>query len=271
MSKNFKLIGALRIEEGTSAWITRIDGSAPSGGTVEIPLTPGLYYITGDGSATDLLQHLMDETQAAHVDLDDGGQSKVQLEVDSDGIIQWYTTSGSVNWYWSDPASSGADESTDVMSWLKLDSHGEDNVTVSTVTKTGDRTHAYGLYPSLYVQSDLRRGKPRTAQFVPDSANAQTIHVATREEYLIRVRTVGYPRASGFNEYHDLKDFHEHAMSGRPFRVYPDTTVTTAYSTSEREGYETMTMVPAPFFPQPVTAGWYRNMDWEFEAHQYAE
>lgn len=263
MTISAKLIGALRVNSGTSLWVEEIDGIPIT--KVEVVIPPGLYYVENNGASTDLLYAIEDAFTSAIGD-------DLQFDVDSNGIVSHYIggiTSAKISWVL--PSGETGGEATDIRNWLRFDSYG-DSYTVTTTPLPGDRTHAYGFYPGYYLQVDLRRGQPRVAQFEPDDGNMQTIKIRVREEYEIALRSTGYPRpaASGYTEYHILKDFYAEAMSGRPLRVYPDTTVTTAYSPTNRFGYEEMTMRAAEFFPQPVTAGWYKNMDWSFSAVEYS-
>lgn len=255
---DLKMVGALRITDNTSVWLTET-GGVPS--ILEIPLTAGLYYITGDGTATDLLQHLEDEflnTAGLNLTMSVDSNGLVSHEFDDDYTISWALPSGQ---------SGGAAEY--VQAWLRFDDQGAEYSLVTDTAITGYRTHAYGYYPDLYLQTDLEAYEPRAAQLVPDNGDPQVVKVARRKKYRLKVRSFGFPREADYNEYHALVDWHDHACSGRPFRLYSDTSVSAAYSTSQRYGYQTMQMVPDMMEPAPLQGNWYKNMEWEFSAYEY--
>lgn len=257
---DFKMVGALRITDNTSIWITEDDG-VPRSPPDEVPLTAGLYYISGDGTATDLLFHLTDEL------INVGGVS-ASIGVNSSGIVELENGGDPFTISWALPGGETGGASEYVQAWLRLESYG-DEYEIPETTHTGARTHVYGYYPAQYLQMDLEEYLPRANQLVPDSGNGQIVKVARRKQYRIKVRSVGYPRSNTFNEYHALEDWHGQATSGRPFRLYSDTTVTAAYSTTARYGYQLMQIVPEPFVPAPLSGNWYKYMEHEFTAHEY--
>lgn len=256
-----KMVGALRVTSGTSIWVTEINGSPV--GPFEIALTPGLYYvIDGTPFASDLLTHISTQWSAATGD-------DIEFSISSSGIVS-HNISGvtSMKVQWSAPSGETASAEY-VQEWLRFDDQG-DTYTLTTTPIAGYRTHAYGYYPTYYLQTDLERYEPRASQLVPDNGDTQNIKIARRKKYKLKVRSFGFPRESGYNEYHALEDWHDHAISGRPFRLYADTdTTTAAYSTSNRYGYQTMTLEPDAFEPAPLAGNWYKHMAWEFVAHEY--
>lgn len=258
---NFKMIGALRINAGTSLWVTKIDGVTQSP-ALECPLAAGLYYVTGTGGSDDLL-NLLEQAFVNQVGDD------LIFSVNSSGIIS-HEVSGiaSAEISWSVPAGESGGSSEYVQAWLRLDDN-TDPYTVTTTPISGYRTHAYGYYPAYYLQTDLERYEARAAQLVPDNGNVQTIKIARRKKYRLKIRSAGFPREAGYNEYHALEDWHDHASSGRPFRLYSDTDVTSAYATSSRYGYQTMVLEPKEFEPAPLQGNWYRHMEWDFLAHEH--
>ena len=266
---DFKAVGALRIEENTSLWIYDVDGDLT---TYEVPLTAGLWYILGDDSANDLLYHLETRIAANVASLvDGGGLSMVRFDLSSSGIVSHYTNDLDCEIQWT--AASGTNEATDVQSWLRLEGYGSSSYAAPGLPGAGvaSRVASYSFYPSYYLQVDLRPYETRARQFVPDNGNAQTIKIAQVDKYRLRFMTYGAPRTAGFTEYHMLEDFYEHAMSGRPFRLYADATKTAAYSTSDRYGYQTMTMVPKDFDAAPLQANWYKNFTFDCDAYGYTE
>lgn len=258
-----KMIGALRVTESTSAWHTETNGTPIT--PVEIPLTAGLYYVSGDNSASDLLLMLYNDFTAIFGD-------DIIFSVDSSGIVS-AAAGGGVDDYtisWALPPSTSGGAAEYVQAWLKFDTTMELVQNPATVPVYGSSCHAYGFYPAQYLQVDLEEFHPRGAQLVPDSGNSQVVKVARRSQYRVKVRSTGYPRSNTDNEYHALADFHDHATSGRPFRLYPDTSTTTAvYSSTNRYGYQTMQVIPEIWAPQPLQGNWYKYFEWEFTAHQY--
>jgi len=142
-------------------------------------------------------------------------------------------------------------------------------------TVTGTRCHGYGLYPLRYLMSDLSEYQARVSQAVPDQGQVQTLRSAMLELYRLGIRTdIAYPRAALFNEYHALVDFLDNAASGRPFRVYPDKTVYTAYAdASNPYGYRTWVLDKdsASWRPEPAVNNFYKVLDVDLKCWQWVE
>jgi len=145
----------------------------------------------------------------------------------------------------------------------------------SPTTVTGDRCHGYGLYPLRYLMSDLSEWQARVAQSVPDQGQVQTLRSAMLEIYRLGIRLdKAYPRAALYNEYHALVDFLDNAASGRPFRVYPDKTIYTAYAdASNPYGYRTWALDKdsASWRPEPAVANFYKVLDVDLKCWQWVE
>lgn len=140
---------------------------------------------------------------------------------------------------------------------------------------TGDRCHGYGLYPLRYLMSDLSEWQARVSQAVPDQGQVQTLRSAMLEIYRLGIRLdKAYPRAALFNEYHALVDFMDNAASGRPFRVYPDKTIFTAYAdVTNPYGYRTWVLDKdsASWRPEPAVANFYKVLDVDLKCWQWVE
>jgi hypothetical protein len=262
MSKDFKFVSAVRIEEGTSIWVTELDGTPITAD--EIVLTAGLYYITNDNTASDLLRLIS-------IAFSGSGYDDVVFTIDTGGIVSMsYEGSTSMKIQWSDAGAVGR-SSEYVRDFIRHESFGDGPYLINATEKVGARAHVGGFYPTYYLIDDLTNREPQASILVPDTGNAQVIYVADRKRFDLQVRTDGYPRTSGFSEYHDLEAWWQHAITGTPTRLYPDVTVTAVYSTSQRYGYQTMTVIPDDFDPQPEDANWYRHHTYSFRGVEYTE
>jgi hypothetical protein len=263
MSKDFRLVTAIRIEDDTSIWVTDDDGSPPAPNPDEVVLAPGLYYVSGDSSATDLMKYLSGALFSA-------GYPDCVFSVDqSTGLVSMKRTGATIDIDWTDAGSVGRSAEY-VRDALRLDAFG-DNPTLNSTPKVATRVHLGGFYPTYYLIDDLTNREPQASILIPDTGNAQVIYVADRKRFDLQVRTDGYPRTAGFTEYHDLEAWWQHAITGVPTRLYPDVTIDDAYSTSQRYGYQTMTIIPDDFDPQPEDANWYRHHTYSFRGVEYTE
>lgn len=139
----------------------------------------------------------------------------------------------------------------------------------------GYRQHGYSLYPNIYLIDDLSEYEPRVEQSVPDYGSVETLRTAVLERKNIGIKLdQAYPRSAVYNDYNALVDFMDNASSGRPFRLYPDTTVTTEYvETSNAFGYETLVLDKdsMKWKPQPSVNNWYKFMEVSLKAWRYIE
>lgn len=273
MGRRAKLLTAIRITENTSFWVTSDNGVpiAPD----EIALTPGLYYISDDGTASDLCKHIQDALFTNGYVNNAGTRSRLSFSISSAGVVTisfWDApTVREITINWTDAGAVGrsAEYVRDALRFSGTTTQWSDPAARS---RTGSRCHLGGFYPTLYVQQDLETIEPIAEQFTPDNGNAQTLWVATRLRYRLRLRASGYPRpaTSSYTEFHDLKSWYIDAASGRPFRFYPDTTVTTAYAEgSNWWGYQTMTLIPTEHEFTPEQDPWYKLWVMDLEAIQY--
>lgn len=261
----FKLVAGLRVETNTSLWVTNLNG-VPQVPALEIPIPPGLYYILGDTTANDLLDAINDAEVLAGI-TQIPGVPKIFWSLDTQHRVKGVITAGSITISWGDPNLVGR-SSEYLRDWLRFSGTTTSWTFPIPSARTGSRVHVGGLYPSNYLQVDTERLQPLSAQFFPDSGPPSTLTIEARREYKIGVRTTGYPRDNSFNEYHDLFDFYQEASSGRPFRLYSDTLITTAYSTSNRYGYQTMVLRIDPLDPAPEGT-WYKHHNITFNAVEY--
>jgi hypothetical protein len=267
-----KLICSVRIPDGCSFWATATDG-VPEVPPIEIVLTPGLYYISGDGTATDLLQHL-ENAQITAGWIQAPAQAKVAFTLNSTTHIVRAAVDVGVgieaDWSWI--AVPGETNSAEIVRDAIRFAGDTSSLDQATLYEYGIRIPLGSFYPISGLQMDLEKYRPLATQLVPDSGNPQAIWVATRTEYRLGLRAQGYPRpSSGWTEYHDFRDFYREASTGRPFRLYPDASITTVFAENTNWfGYQTMVMVPDPLSPSPEAANWYRNWQFEIDALEYA-
>lgn len=126
---------------------------------------------------------------------------------------------------------------------------------LSTSAQTGARAHFGGFYPSKAVVDE--RDPTRRIRQVYEGDDDQSVRifsVAKKRRLLVRVRFLGTPRDTTWNERDDFEDFVDHVAQGYPLRLYPDRTVFEAYVRNTTPyGYETwVTLRPDGFDPQEL-------------------
>jgi len=281
MAKKHKLVASVRVEANRALWLTEKNGVDVTPNT-RIDLTPGLWYILGDGSSRDLLKMIVDQAILADSDLDD---LVFDMSV-KDGRVS-HKLSGadlsSIQIRWGNPAAT-VHTGTDVRDFLRLGTFDgfagtEYKLQPAPFTKTAPMTHLGGFYPNLHMLKDLEMWEPEVSQFVPSVGNVQTFRAAMRLMYLLTFRSTGIPREDDtHNEFHDMKRWIEHAAGGYPFRLYVDRTKTTAYSepefgTTNRTGFQSMTLHKdsMQWEPQPDDPLRYEYIQHELMAYHYKE
>jgi len=276
--KKYRLVGAYWVSSENSIYY-----KIGAGAWTAMPLTfagsGGWYYVSNDEAADDLIFNLEDAFLTELASIPYAGSLQRNLN----------TTTGVLSFDWT-----GADTLllkfehpttplTNPTSYffhnaLRMTTTQSSTITFasgSPTTVTGTRCHGYGLYPLRYLMSDLSEYQARVSQAVPDQGQVQTLRSAMLELYRLGIRTdIAYPRAALFNEYHALVDFLDNAASGRPFRVYPDKTVYTAYAdASNPYGYRTWVLDKdsASWRPEPAVNNFYKVLDVDLKCWQWVE
>jgi len=261
--RRYRLLTATRVAENTSIKITNIDGGAVN---IDFPIAEGLYYLSGDATATDLIPLVA----ASH-----GGRS-VGISLANDRISLFAAGVGAAGRRIDISFDSTARYLWDAFRLPpgNLAAYRHSFVFGAAAPLTATRMYLGGFSPqNNYLHADLEKYRPLAEQFVPDAGNPQTLWVATRKEYEFRVRASGYPRpeAGGYTEYHELTSWYQQASSGLPTRIYPDTTITAAHSATQRFGYSSMIVIPEDMEPEPESDGWYKNWQFSFRGIEYEE
>ena len=280
--KKYKLVGGYWADSSMSIYL-KVGAGAWYEQTLATRFADGYAYMSADGGNTDILSRLtklinddafpaMTVTGAVGVTLD--------------------TTTGIVSITWDDAGAAGALQikfehpTTPLVNPTSYFFHNALRLTTAqngTITiagggagvVTGTRCHGYGLYPLRYLMSDISEWQARVSQAVPDQGQVQTLRSAMLEIYRLGIRIdKAYPRAALFNEFHALVDFLDNAASGRPFRVYPDKTVTTAYAdASNPYGYRVWVLDKdsANWRPEPAVDHFYKVFDVDLKCWQWVE
>lgn len=286
--KKYRLVGGYWIDNSMSFYL-----KLGAGAWVEVPFTSagtgGFYYCSDDGTATDLLELFNDTLTtavAAYPGVGLGGVSPfaagVRINQTTGAIANlfiWDDTSavGTMQLKWEHPTTPLTNPTSYFLhNALRLTT--SQSATLSILSDEGPvatRCHGYGLYPLRYLMSDLSEWQARSAQAVPDQGQVQTLRSAMLEIYRLGIRLdKAYPRAALFNEYHALVDFMDNAASGRPFRVYPDKTIFTAYAdVTNPYGYRTWVLDKdsASWRPEPAVANFYKVLDTDLKCWQWVE
>lgn len=274
--KKYRLVGAYWIDSSMSCYI-----KIGAGAWAEAPFTTagsGGWYYMGSGGSEDLASMLYN-TVAAAVALYPSADEAVFGSDPNTGIVfaEW---NGAADLYikFEHPTTPLTNPTSYFLhNALRLTATQSSTLTVplGNVTIYSSRCHGYGLYPLRYLMSDLSEYQARVSQAVPDQGQVQTLRSAMLELYRLGIRTdIAYPRAALFNEYHALVDFLDNAASGRPFRVYPDKTVYTAYAdASNPYGYRTWVLDKdsASWRPEPAVNNFYKVLDVDLKCWQWVE
>lgn len=280
--KKYRLVGGYWVDSSMSIYV-KVGAGAWYEQTLAARFSDGFAYMSADGGGTDILSRLVklinDDALPA---MGETGAVAITLN----------TTTGIITITWDDAGAAGALQIklehpttplTNPTSYflhnaLRLTTTQASTITIAgggAGTVTGTRCHGYGLYPLRYLMSDLSEYQARVSQAVPDQGQVQTLRSAMLELYRLGIRTdIAYPRAALFNEYHALVDFLDNAASGRPFRVYPDKTVYTAYAdVSNPYGYRTWVLDKdsASWRPEPAVNNFYKVLDVDLKCWQWVE
>jgi len=280
--KKYRLVGAYWVDSGMSCYI-RI----AAGAWAEVPFTTagngGWYYCAADGSASDLIQLIAATVNAGFVAYPSTGLFEISIPSLTTVIVEAYWDDdggvGSLQIKLEHPTTPLTNPTSYFLhNALRLTTTQAGTITIAgggSGSVTGTRCHGYGLYPLRYLMSDLSEYQARVSQAVPDQGQVQTLRSAMLELYRLGIRTdIAYPRAALFNEYHALVDFLDNAASGRPFRVYPDKTVFTAYAdASNPYGYRTWVLDKdsASWRPEPAVNNFYKVLDVDLKCWQWVE
>ena len=289
---NYKLIGSYYLNTANAFYIKE-DG----GGTwLKVNFTgSGYYYGTGDNSSSDLLKKFKDTINTALASTNwtvtlGYATATLDFDLNTDNIVV-VTASVQTNDIWlrfSHPTTpDDEDSSLPLANFFRLLNYPDTQINiddpevflkVSTLAAgglSGSRQHGYSLYPNIYLIDDLSEYEPRVEQSVPDYGSVETLRTAVLERKNIGIKLdQAYPRSAAYNDYNALVDFMDNASSGRPFRLYPDTSVTTEYAeVSNSFGYETLVLDKdsMKWKPTPSVNNWYKFMEVSLKAWRYIE
>lgn len=280
--KKYRLVGGYWTDNSMSFYIRFGAGS-----WVEVPLASAgagqFSYVSGNADSDDILQMFWDDLAAAITAYPGQVISFVeqpQLDMATGIVSMTYDDGdglGDLQIKWEHPTTPLTNPTSYFLhNALRLTATQSSTITIAgggAGSVTADRCHGYGMYPLRYMMTDLSEWEARVSQAVPDQGTVQTLRSAMLEKYRLGIRTDrSYPRAAIFNEHHALIDFMDNASSGRPFRVYPDKTILTAYAdVTNPFGYREWVMDKdsASWRPTPVTAQWYKAFDVELMAWAY--
>lgn len=260
------------IRLGGGSWVEQAFPTHPSAPN------PGYMYATGDGTTSDFVfnfNYTLNEAinaypgttlSAATVSmLTTGGLPNGLIRIawnDGDGI-------GSLQIRFANPATPTSGRN--VFTFHDILRMTPDITTAIVVpaggagTVTGSRVSGYSFYPIRYMMEDLDEYDARIMQSIPDVGTPQTVLTSFRTKHRIGVRLdKAYPRSILDNEYYQFKDFMDHAVKGRPFRLYPDVTVSGAYAPITTPfGYNSYVLDKgsASWSPEPASGNWYKVLD----------
>jgi hypothetical protein len=261
-----KAVVSVRVEEGTSLHFTQ-----PV--IVEVLLTAGLWYILGDGTPQDLLEHILDQAVSTSAAL-----NILRLDIDSDtGVVTASTVGADISITW---VTGLGGSGLDISDYLRMERYGGSITMQLLVPVPGYRAAVGCYYCTNYLLEDLDEWEDYSAQMIPDDPNANPtgIKIARRRYSNISYQSEGFPRDTSveFNEYHELVSFFEEAGSYRPFRIYYNRDGIggdDAYASNNRLGYQVYVITRASTSqrPDPVTADYYLQFKQSFRAVEYKE
>jgi len=269
MSRDYKLIGAYRLEDGPAVWTRK--GNPPAGAWTKTTLVgggwaAGLYYPESNDAVDDLINLFYDR-------VDPAGDLTAAVDQDT-GIVTLTNTHATddIEMWFSDPTGGSTDASLSLRQALFNDTSTDLwSISANGGTLSGSFAHAFGMYPSRIYMEDLPASEPRGAQAVSDGGNVTTTRIRSVVKHRLGVRLKdALPRtdADTYNEYHQYTQFRAFAETGLPFRFYPDKTVTVAYSNAlaaspQTWGYSTYVLARESWgwTPQPVSGNWYAHFD----------
>lgn len=226
-----KYLAPITLVSGANAIVIN-DGS----GNHTVTITAGTYYISGDGTASDLLYQLktaFDTASAAHctwtVDLD--ASNKVQFHGDTSASGAWHVdfSSGSTTF----------DEA--ILGHTAADLTAADHTAASCTYVS-----PYVWYATEPVQSDtFMEPHSPTVQNVAKSGRVWTVQEGEETETRLIVHAnepfyCAMPLTSATYTNRDWQSFWTYCNAGQSVRFYPDVTVTGAYvKHSTPKGYQT--------------------------------
>jgi len=227
-----KYLSAVTVLAGYNAIVIN-DGS----GNHTVSLTPGTYYISGDGTASDLLYRMktdFDTASSGHctwtIDLDTNHKVRFHGDTSNGGIWHVDFSSGSTTF---DPLIVGSNAITDIL--------GADHAATSCTYVS-----PYVWYSTYAPESDsLPIGNSPTAQSLAKSGRPWSVQQGAVTERRVVVHNwepleKTKPVVSTANTNKDFWTFWETACAGQTIRYYPDVSVTTAYvEHSNPTGYYT--------------------------------
>lgn len=289
---DYKLIGSYYLGTGNAIYLRE------AGGTdwLKVNFTgSGYYYGSGDGTSTDLLKKIKDTlntalSSTAWVTTLGYATATVNCYLNSDKVftITASVMTNDIELKFANPDFPDSDDdSLNLVNFTRLVSYPDPTVNtdnpdvllkVSTLTGgglSGIRQHGYSLYPNIYLIDDLSEYEPRVEQAVPDYGSVETLRTAILERKSIGIKLDrAYPRSSVWNDYNALVDFMDNASSGKPFRLYPDTTVTTEFAEKTNPfGYDVLVLdkESMKWKPQPSVNNWYKFMETSLKAWRFIE
>lgn len=259
---NQALIAGLRIPEGTSIYVDPSDGSP---GVVD--LTPAslvqVYFPTGDGSSSCLLQHVKTTLNAW---LAGAGSSSatVDYDVGTDGRVSWGAAGANLEISWADSGANGT--------WWREILGYVDPVYASGlsleagITETATRVCYGSLYPFWSTAEDVPEEDGDTVWGVPEAGLAQVTNFSEDRWRRLTINlSQAAPNTPSWNEFTALARLLRQLRSGLPFRYYRDRTVTTAFAeVTNADGYHTLRADPktSDLRPKSSTRG-----RWQYIKH----
>ena len=191
-----------------------------SGAAFDITIDPGDYYISGDGTASDLLDEIEGELNGNGTDtwaLSISG-GKVSIECDAAWSVDWSDTTNTT----FDGAILGFDTSADSSAG-------------AGVSVEADYQHQYGFYPAHPVLNDTERTYASPVVQVESQGVTFNTYTAGEHRYLREITHLAEPSyktyvdSSYTNE--SFYSFYQLIRDGRELRFYPDSAVTGTYDT----------------------------------------
>ena len=284
MSIKYKMVGGWYFDSAYNAFWIKIGAGAwvrnPFSATVG---APNYLYAVGDGLLSDCIRNFDDSLNLAialYPSVVYSAATVDMLTTNSlaNGLIKMTYNDGdslgALSIAFSDPASPLTGDNTYNLHYiLRMTTSITGQIVIpggGAGSVTSSRVAGYSLYPTVYLMSDLDEYEAKVMQALPDSGMPQTVLTSLRTKHRIGIRLVkAYPRSIVSTEYDQFVDFMKQAATGRPFRLYPDTTKLAAYEPLVHPfGYSTYVLdkESASWAPTPAEGNWYGVMDSSFLA-----
>jgi len=251
-----KFLGRITLDS-VSFSVQRLNGGDLA--SYPVTLTDGDYYLSDDGTATDLIKEIEDEVHTA------GGAAWANFEmtITSAGLVGMKIGSGELGVLtWST-------RGEELRDWLRYSGASEN---LSITYAYGDRCHAFGFYPAKCIVEDLPIQVETKSVSVADDGTIETHWYASRQQRAVRIRYAGGPESTSWVEMYALDDLWDDCWKvGREFRFYRDTATTTAWvRKTNPDGYRTWVILgPQDREPTPLQAGWYAWFEDSFTFGEY--